>query len=153
VRASVAGLLAVAALAACGGGDGGGDRLSQAEFVSRADTICQEYEAKLDALGQPQNEEQLAEFADKAVPIAEDGREDLGELTPPEDLEDTYDAWLQQGDKAIDVVKRLRDAAEDGDRAEIQRIAQEAEQADRESNRLAAELGFKQCGASGSAAP
>ena len=152
MRRALVPLVALVALAGCGGG-GGGDRLSQAELVSKADAICQEYEAKLNALGQPQNEDQLADFADKAVPIAEDGREDLGELNPPENLEDTYDAWLEQGDKAIDIVERLREAAEDGDQAEIQKIAQEAEQADRESNRLAAELGFKQCGASGSAAP
>ena len=135
------------AVAGCGGGGGGGDRLSQAEFVAQADTICQEYEAKLDALGQPQNEEQLAEFADKAIPIAKDGREKLGELNPPENQEETYDRWLEQGDRAIEIVEELRDAAEDGDRAEIQRIAQEAERADRESNALADQLGFKECGA------
>ena len=133
-------------LAGCGGGDGG-DRLSQAEFVTKADAICQEYEAKLDALGQPQNEDELADFADKALPIAKDGRDRLGELNPPENQQKTYDRWLEQGDRAIEIVEDLRDAAEDGDRAEIQRIAQEAEQADRESNRLADQLGFKECGA------
>jgi DNA-binding NtrC family response regulator len=145
VRGFVVGLLALAAVAGCGGGDGG-DRLSRAEFVSRADTICREYEARLDALGQPTNVDQLESFADRALPIAKDGREELGELAPPEDLEDTYDAWLEQGDEAIEIVERLRDAAADGDEAEIQRIAQEAERADAESNRLARELGFKQCG-------
>jgi hypothetical protein len=147
VRGALLLLLAVGlALAGCGGGDGG-DRLSQAEFVTQADAICQEYEAKLDALGQPQNEEQLADFADKAIPIARDGRERLGELNPPENQQENYDRWLEQGDRAIEIVEDLRDAAEDGDRAELQRIAQEAEQADQESNQLADQLGFKECGA------
>lgn len=136
------------ALAGCGGGGGGdGDRLSQAELVTKADAICQEYEAKLDALGQPQNEEELADFADKAIPIAKDGRDKLGELNPPENQQENYDRWLEQGDRAIEIVEDLRDAAEDGDQAEIQRIAQEAEQVDQESNRLAEQLGFKECGA------
>ena len=145
MRGFLVGLLALAAVAGCGGGDGG-DRLSRAEFVSRADTICRQYEAKLDALGQPTNVEELRSFADKALPIAKDGREALGELNPPEDLEDTYDAWLDQGDEAIEIVERLRDAADDGDQAEIQRIAQKAERVDAESNRLAEQLGFEQCG-------
>ena len=136
-------LAAVGLLAGCGGGE---ERLSRAEFVSQADAVCRKYEARLDALGQPTNVEQLRSFADKALPIAKDGREELGDLNPPEELEETYDAWLEHGDDAIDIVERLRDAAADGDQAEIQRIAQDAERTDRESNRLAAELGFEQCG-------
>jgi hypothetical protein len=141
------GLVVLSVLAVGCGGDDGGERLSKTEFVSRADTICTKYEAKLDALGQPMNAKELRSFADKALPIAKDGREELGELTPPEALEATYDAWLEQGDEAIEIVERLRDAAEDGDQAEIQKIAQDAERADAEANRLASELGFEQCGA------
>ena len=140
-------LLLAGSIVVSGCGGGGGDRLSQAEFVAKADAICQEYEAKLDALGQPQNEDELAEFADKAIPIAKDGRDELGELNPPENQQENYDRWLEQGDRAIEIVEDLRGAAEDGDRAEIQRIAQEAEQADQESNRLAEQLGFEECGA------
>jgi hypothetical protein len=137
-----AALLAVLA-AGCGGG---GERLSKADFVSRADAICRKYEARLDALGQPTNVDELRSFADKALPIAREGRDELGELDPPEALEKTYDAWLAEGDQAIEIVERLRDAAEEGDQAEIQRIAQDAQRADAESNRLARELGFEQCG-------
>jgi hypothetical protein len=151
-RVALVPLAAALALVGCGGG-GGGDRLSKAEFVSQADAICTEYEAKLNALGTPQNADQLAEFAEKAVPIAREGRDELGELRPPEDLQETYDAWLEQGDRAIEIVEDLRDAAEDGDTAEIQRIAQEAEAADSEANRLAGQLGLEACGASGTASP
>jgi hypothetical protein len=140
------GLAAVAVAAAGCGGSDGGERLSKAEFVSQADAICRTYEARLDALGQPANVAELRSFADKALPIARDGREELGELNPPEELDHTYDAWLDQGDEAIEIVERLRDAAEDGDQAEIQKIAQDAERTDAEANRLAGELGFEQCG-------
>jgi hypothetical protein len=151
----VAALAVVAGSAAlvAGCGSGGGDRLSRGEFVSQADAICEEYEGKLDALGAPQNAEQLGEFADQALPIAREGRDKLGELRPPEDLEGTYDDWLEQGDRSIELVEDLQDAAEDQDSAEIQRIAQRAEAIDSEANRLAGELGFEQCGAAGSATP
>ena len=144
----VLGVAALVVVSGCAGGDGE-ERLSRAEFVSRADAICRKYEARLDALGQPTNVQELRSFADKALPIARDGREELGEVTPPEELEETYDAWLEHGDEAIEIVERLRDAAADGDQAEIQRIARDAEETDRQSNRLAAELGFEQCGEGG----
>ena len=144
--------LAVAvAVAGCGGGDG--ERLSKAEFISQADAVCTKYEARLDALGQPTNVAELRSFADKALPIAKDGRKELGQLTPPADLQDTYDAWLDQGDEAIDIVERLREAAADGDEAEIQQIARDAQRADAEANRLAEQIGFEQCGEAGAAAP
>jgi hypothetical protein len=149
-RAAPAFLAAAFALAGCGGG-GGGDRLSQAEFVRQADALCKEYEAKLDALPTPQSPADIAGFADKAIPIAEEGRDKLGDLNPPENQQDTYDAWLEQGDRSIDIVERLRDAAEDGDQAELQQIAQEAETIDNESTRLANELGLEDCG--GTATP
>ena len=120
--------------------------MTRAEFVAQADAICRKYEARLDALGQPEDVGELRSFADRALPIARDGREELGELSPPAELEEDYDAWLEQGNEAIEIVERLRDAAEDGDQAEIQQIAQEAQRVDAESNRLAGELGFEQCG-------
>ena len=139
----IAPLVSLFALAA---GCGGGERLSKAEFVAQADAICRRYEARLDALGQPMNVTELRSFADKALPIAKDGREDLGKLSPPAELEDSYDAWLDQGDEAIEIVERLRDAAADGDNAAIEKIAADARRTDAEANRLARELGFEQCG-------
>jgi hypothetical protein len=140
------GALALGA-AGCGSGDDGGERLSKTAFIRQADAACTKYEARLDALGQPTNVTELRAFADKALPIAKDGREELGKLKPPAELEDTYDAWLEQGDEAIDIVERLREAAADGDQAEIQEIAQDAQRADAEANRLAEQIGFEQCGA------
>ena len=143
--------VAIGALSGCSGDGDGGDRLSRGEFVAQADAICRFYEARLEALRQPTNEAELRTFADKALPIAKEGRKDLGELRPPEELEATYDAWLEEGDEAIEIVERLRDAAAEGDQAEIGRIAADARRTDAEANRLADELGFEQCG--GTAAP
>lgn len=141
-------VLLAGAAAGCGGG-GGDERLSRAELVERADAICSRYEARLDALGRPTNASELRSFADRALPIARDGREELGELNPPEELEATYDAWLEQGDEAIEIVERLREAAAESNEVEIQQLAEDAQRTDAESNRLARELGFEQCGAAG----
>jgi hypothetical protein len=145
-----AALAAALALAGCGGDDGGGgEPLSQEDFVAQADAICEEYEAKLDALGTPQSQEDLAEFAEKSVPIAEEGQGKLAELTPPADLQEAYDEWLAQGDKAVDIVQRLEQAAQDNDQEEIQAIATEAQAADERSEELATQLGFEECSRGG----
>ena len=135
-------------LAGCGGGDGddgGGTALTKDEFVAQADAICKEYEEKLNALGTPQSQEELAEFADRSVPIAEEGQSKLEELTPPAGLQDAYDEWLAQGDNAVDIVQRLERAAQEGDEQEIQQIAAEAQTADERSKELATQLGFQDC--------
>lgn len=138
-------LVVLVLLAGCGGG-GGGSRLSEAEFIAAADAICKEYEAKLNAIPAPQSPDEFDEFADKSIPIAKEGRDKLAALNPPEDLQDTFDAWIGQGDRAIELVENLRDAADDADQAKLQQIAQEAEQTNQESNRLASQIGFKECG-------
>jgi hypothetical protein len=137
-----------AALAGCGSGDDG-TPLSREEFVAQADAICQEYEAKLNALGTPQSAEDLQEFADESVPIAEEGQGKLEDLTPPAELQDVYDEWLAQGDKAVDIVQRLEAAASENDQQEIQAIAAEAEAADARSRELAEQLGFDECSQTG----
>jgi hypothetical protein len=131
-------------VAGCGGG--GGDRLSRQELVAKADAICQDYNAKFNALGQPNSMDELKSFADKALPIAQEGRQKLGELKPPQDLEATYDDWLAEGDKAVDAIERLRDAAEKNDAAAVRSIGEEANRENQKSDRLATQLGFKACG-------
>jgi hypothetical protein len=134
------------ALLAAGCGGGGGDRLSREQLVAKADAICKDYNAKFNALGQPNSMDELGSFADKALPIAQEGRTKLGELKPPEDLQATYDKWLAEGDKAVDAIKRLRTAAEKNDAAAVRSIGEEANRENHKSDQLASQLGFKACG-------
>src|SRR5688500_522346 len=130
------------AAAGCGGG---GDRLTQEEFASQANAICQDFEQKIDDLGAPENLDDIEGFADEAAEIAGDGRDELADLNPPEDLEADYDRLLETLDEAIENIERIGDAAADGDEAEVQRIAEEGEAEDEDSDRLARELGLDDC--------
>jgi hypothetical protein len=139
-------LLAISLLAmAAAGCGGGGDRLTQEEFASQANAICQDFEQKIDDLGAPENLDDIEGFADEAAEIAGDGRDELAGLNPPEDLEADYARLLETLDEAIENIERIGDAAADGDEAEVQRIAEEGEAEDEDSDRLARELGLDDC--------
>jgi hypothetical protein len=136
-------LVPLAALAAsCGGG---GDRLSHEELRTKVNAICGEVNREIAALGNPQSLEEVAVFASKATKLARDGVADLRALEPPEDAEESYDRFLVEGDKAVELSGRLERAARKEDAAELQRILREAQASDERSDRLAAGLGFDEC--------
>jgi hypothetical protein len=134
--------VAIAVLAtACGGGG----KLSKQELVAKANAICRDSDAKFKALGTPRTMEDLKNFADKAMPIAKDGRKKLGDLEPPDELAATYRQWLAEGDKAVDAIARVRAAAAADRVTEVQKIGREARAEDAKSDRLATRLGFTDC--------
>ena len=89
--------------------------------------------------------EQDVVYADKAIPIFEDGLDDLHALEPPETIEESVDAWLATGDAALERVRKVRDAAKDGDEAEVGRLTREAAAAERGSDALARQVGATTC--------
>ena len=142
------GLLAAAlALASCGGG--GKTALSKAEFVAQANAICKDYDARINALGDPQSIEDLVGLVEKAKPIAEDGVAKLRALEAPEDLQAGYDDYLATGDVNIELLGQLGEAAKSGDAAAIEKIGTEGEANADKAHGIAAELGLTECAKGG----
>ncbi len=137
------------ALAAAAAGCGGGDRLSQAEYVKQADAICAKYEERLDALPQPKSTADLKTLVDKGLPIAREGNAELNELKPPEDLEAKVEEWHKRNDRNLELIEELGQAAEDGDEEKIQTLASEADENESQADRLARELGLEDCAEDG----
>ena len=79
----IAGIIALAALAASGCGAGSDKRLSEAEFNQRADVICKGAEAKR-ATTDPFDLEKLAEQMLR----------NLRDISPPSTIEPEFKAWL-----------------------------------------------------------
>ena len=96
-------------------------------------------------MGEPENLGDIEGFADRSVEIARDGRDELRELEPPEELDAEFDELLETLDEEIEVVERLGEAAADGDEAEGQEIVEEGTAVSEESDRLAQELGLDDC--------
>ena len=131
--------------AGCGGGGGGGGRLTRQELASRADRICAEADRKSDALGNPTTPEELAKWADDVGEIGDDFLADMRALSPPEDLQDDFDAYVDGLEEQLDRVAEIGDAADERDSARIRELVQESVDAEEETDRLARRFGANEC--------
>jgi hypothetical protein len=150
MRSGIAFLVLLAAVFAGCGGDGDDDRLTAEEFRQQADAICVDFEGRLDELGTPESLDDLQGLVDDAVPILEEGTNELEQLQPPEEFEEDWDRAMEINREQLDTVRDLRTAVEESDQARIAELLQEANAAREESDQLAADLGLEQCGSEAS---
>jgi hypothetical protein len=143
-RASLLALLTLLLATACGGG-GGGPRLTKEEWASKADAICGKYNQQVKALDNPSNLQDLADVADKTIPILDNAIRDVGKLRPPENEQDTVDQWFDEVEKLQDDLEEIRDRAEDDDMEGVQAVVPQAQQHNTRSNEIATELGMTVC--------
>ena len=102
-------------VAGCGDGDDGPERLTQAEFASQANTICQVSTSRVEAAaaeafpegGPTPTEEAVVAFAEeKAIPAIEEQVRDLDALVPPEDVEARFEEAVAKARAVLDEVKK-----------------------------------------------
>jgi hypothetical protein len=136
--------LAVFGAAACGGNGGSGEVTAE-EFRQQADAICAEFESKLDAIEQPSSPDDLKRFVDEAVPIIEDGTQQLADLEPPEEFQEEWTRVVEINEENLETIRGVRTALEEDDLEEAQRLI-EAGGDEEEADRLAREIGLTKCG-------
>ena len=137
-------LLAVLLAAGCDGG-GGGKPLTRDEYSTKADAICAKYTQQTKALANPKSLSDLADVADKTLPILDHAITDLRKLKPPADEQSTVDQWLAQVDNLKGDLTTIRDKAKSNDIKGVQAVVPQATQHNQQSNQLAAQLGMKVC--------
>jgi hypothetical protein len=138
--------LTAALLAAGCGGDGGGEALSADEFRQEADRICAEFETKLDDVEPPNSPDDIRRFVEEAVPIIEDGTDQLNSLEPPSEFQDEWDRITEINEENLDTVRAVRDALENEDLEEATRLMEEAGGNEKEADQLARDIGLTKCG-------
>jgi hypothetical protein len=114
VRAALT--ILVLLLAGCGGGD------SREDFVADATEICAEANDRVKALGAPESFTQTQLYARQAKDAVGDEIDELGELTPPPELDDAFARYLgtlQERHKQLD---RLAEAADGNSMHAIQLV-------------------------------
>jgi hypothetical protein len=145
VRRATPLVLAIVVLAGCGGSGSSGQRLTRDEYAKRADAICSKYKQKSDALSRPANLAGLAKVAEQVLPILHSARGELRALRPPRSEDATANEWLDEFDRIIGDIEKIRDAAKKNDSAAVKAAARPALQDDQHSNELASQLGMTVC--------
>jgi hypothetical protein len=140
--------LAAVAIAAggCGGGsDSGATPLSQEDFVSQANAICADFNSQLGSLQQPTpgDFDALAQFATDTLAAVQPAIVKFHALTPPEDLQDKWDAYLAGVQKGVTVIQKLEQAAEAQDGQQVTSLATQLGQINNDAEATA--LGLTEC--------
>ena len=138
-------LLAVVFAAGCGGGGGNSERLTREDYAKKADAICGKYSQQTKALANPSNLSDLADVADKTIPILDNALGDLHKLKPPADEQATADQWLAEVEKLKGDLKEIRDKAKDNDLNGVQEVVPKATEHNSKANKLATQLGMTVC--------
>jgi hypothetical protein len=132
--------------AGCGGDGGGGGELSAEEFRQQADAICEDFEAQLDDVEPPTSPDDIQRFVNEAVPIIEDGTNELNSLDPPAEFREEWTRISEINDENLDTIRAVRDALESDNLEEATRLMQDAGGNEEEADRLAREIGLTECG-------
>lgn len=105
-------VLVVLVVAVAGSGACGDKRLTQTEFVTKGNAICESGSQRIDAAAkkafgtEKPSDAVITEFVrDTAVPEIQKQLDALEDLTPPKDLEAKYDAALKEARSALAKVK------------------------------------------------
>lgn len=112
MRAALA--ILVLLLAGCGGGN------SRADFVADATEICKRTEERVKALGTPESFTETQLYARQAKDAVGDEIAELGDLTPPPELDDAFARYLGTLRERHEQLDRIAEAADENSMHGIQ---------------------------------
>lgn len=138
--ALVAGALALGT-SACGGEDA----LSEEEFQKQGNAICAKYDQQIEDISTPTSVEEVPAYVNKALPIVERQIEDMKELSPPEEDQETFDSMIEEAEKTVQAGRELGEAAEAKDDAAIEQALNEGNTASDRADEHATTLGLTDC--------
>ena len=130
-------------LAACG--SGGGNRLTKAEYASRANAICARFNRQVQSFGGAESLKALARLSERTLPALDATTQKLRRLRPPKDEQATASAWMSSLERLHRDVSTIRDRASANDLAGVQRLVPGASRDNRRSDDLADRLGATTC--------
>jgi uncharacterized protein YoxC len=148
----ILGLVALVALAACNDGP------SREDFVAEANQICEDAQTSLEELGGDaianQDPSEITQVASEQLSAL---RDELEDLTPPDELSEDFDSMIEGLDGAIEDVDSLSAAVEDiqqGGAAqadeeslqEVQQISQSMTEHLDQASEAARDMGLEGCG-------
>ena len=124
----------------------GGDEPTEEEFRSQANAACENYNERLGEVDPAESLEEVPQFLESTEPLLDDLISDLRDIDAPDSVGEDYDRLVEGYGDVRDTIENVRNAAEDQDQAELQRIGESAQEQSTEVERLAGELGIERCG-------
>ena len=130
--------LALALLPACGGSD-------KQDYASKADAICAKSNRQINAFGRPTTLSELANTADKTLPVLDHTISELARLEAPPSQKALAGQWLSEVRKLKDDLRQIGEKAKTGDMQGVRSIVPQASRHNSRSNALATQLGMSVC--------
>jgi hypothetical protein len=136
-----------AAIAGCGGGDDSSG-LSADEFRTQADAICADADTRIEALDEPNANDQVLGFLQSGLTIQREQIEKLKALEPPSDLSGTFGEATGLLDQQIAEIQGAADRIAGGEDPEtvIRELDPTIEDLGEQADAKAKELGLTVCG-------
>jgi uncharacterized sporulation protein YeaH/YhbH (DUF444 family) len=140
---------AIAAISLTAGCGGGKEEVSAAELSQKGDEICREEQRRFDEIQAhpPPNASVAADQTKELVDVADAANSDLGDLEPPDSLQDRYDDYLEARERVVDEMKKGADAAESQNSTAYAAAQRAVAKTNPQRRHLAGSLGFKVCSA------
>ena len=124
-------------------------QVSKEDYVSDVNELCSETQQDLDVYAETLREAASADDVRAAVAqgrtVFERFHDEVQALERPEEDRGTLDGWLTQIQEVVDLMRRLEEATASGNLEAVEQVAQEAESARVEAERLAMEYGIEDC--------
>jgi hypothetical protein len=136
----ISGSFAVLALTMASCSDSGVKTLSEDDFIDQLDDVCRTATRDIDRLDASDEN-----YVGEIVEIMETGYDELGELKPPNALEDDFNDFSDNLDDQITQAQRLERAIDDGDEDAAQQASDRLDDLSADADDLADSIGADRC--------
>jgi sugar diacid utilization regulator len=126
---------------------GSSDRLTKAQYIAKADKICEEANQKTAALGAPASKDPkvVAKFLQKSGTIISNAVDQLKQLRPPAADEQKINQLVDGLQKSAGYFPALIKAVRTDNKQQLAQTAQQLQQASLEGQQVAQTYGFHVC--------
>ena len=145
--ATLAAVLVLGAVPACGGDDGNGDGNPTSDYRKQANRICADSKRSIEALPPPTSAASFERYLGRVERVGEKYDRSFKALEPPADLQDQHERIIELAEESNELLDELQTALRDG-RQPLEALRTnlpEIEKLAREGNALARRMDLPEC--------
>ncbi len=124
-----------------------GDAMALDDWIEEADAICEAADEDIEALGEPESEEEFVEYMGEAAELFVSQLDDLKALGIPDDKADEVEEAFDLLDQQSEMLEEMLEVAEDEGAEAVFEMMEEGDELEEQLDELAADIGLEACGA------